>query len=176
VVEVSRRWQRGSSFQEFSLGQLVLQSVSLGLQYRVFFPIEMVLMVKALITFEAVAHQLKPDCDVAAVSRKHVTRIFMQQFNPLRLAREGLRGGPELLDALVKAPLLISEGLRLLEQTTRRPAQNPLAGIRGTLFGGFSLLAGAILAVGAVGGQPSLWPLAALFFITGLIAALNKKS
>ncbi len=176
VAEVSRRWQRHATFEEFSLGQLILESVSLGAQYRIYFPIEMVLMVKALVTFEAVGHILRPGFDVASASRRHVTQLFLQQWNPLRLARESLRGGPELLDAMVKAPLLITEGLRLLEQTTRRPAQNPLAGIRGTLFGGFALLTGAILMVGSIDSQARLWPLAVLFFLIGLFAALNQKS
>jgi ubiquinone biosynthesis protein len=168
VEEVCRRWQRSSTFEGFSLAQLILESVGRGAQFRIYFPVELVLMVKALVTFEGVGHVLKPGFDVAAVSQAHINGIFLRQFSPLRLAREGLRGAPELVDALVKAPMLVTEGLRLLEAQTRRPTENPFAGIRGTILGGFFLLAGAIL---ATGGAP--WWVAALLFATGVLVAVR---
>lgn len=170
VAEVSRRWQRAQGGEGFSIARLILESVALGARYRMAFPVEMVLMVKALVTFESAGEMLVPGFDVAAVSRPHVSAIFLQQFSPARLARATLRSAPELMDAAVKMPLLITEGLRLLERTTRRPAQNPFAGVRGTIFGGFCIVAGAILA--AAQGP---WPLSALLFLVGLAAALNKK-
>ncbi|MEE8526030.1 MAG: AarF/UbiB family protein, partial [Thermoanaerobaculia bacterium] len=183
VEEVSRRWQRASSFADFSLGKLILESVGLGGRYRVYFPVEMVLMTKALVTFEAVGHILVPGFDVAAASKRHIQRIILRRFSPLRLAQEGLRGVPELIDAVVKGPLLISEGLRLLEQTTRRPRENPFAGVRGTIFGGFCMVAGAILLSNAGPPDASLepaqilarWGLPALLFLAGILAALNKR-
>ena len=171
IEEVSRRWRRVANFREFSLGQLILESVGRGAHYRMYFPVEMVLMVKALVTYEGVGHLLMPGFDVAAVSQPHVTKIFLGQFNPLRLVKEGLRGAPEIVDALIKAPLLITEGLRVLERTTRKPPENPLAGVRGTLFAGFCLIAGAIL---AASGKP-VWMWAPLFALA-LLLAIRKGS
>lgn len=168
VEEVCRRWQRASTFEDFSLAQLILESVGRGAQFRIYFPVELVLMVKALVTFEGVGHILRPGFDVAAVSQAHINKIFLRQFSPVRLAREGLRGAPELVDALVKAPMLVTEGLRLLELQTRRPTENPFTGIRGTLFGGFCLLAGAIL---LTGGAP--WWVAAMLFVVGVLLAVR---
>jgi len=141
----------------------------MGGSFRMYFPVEMVLMVKAIVTFEGVGHLLTPGFDVAGASRRHVNKLFLQQFSPLRLARESLRGAPELVDALVKAPMLITEGLRVLEQTTRQPAENPFSGIRATIFSGFCLVAGAILAAGD--GPILLW--SGLFAI-GLVLALRQ--
>jgi ubiquinone biosynthesis protein len=169
VEEVCRRWQRSSTFEGFSLAQLILESVGRGVQFRLYFPVETVLMVKALVTFEGVGHILRPGFDVASVSQAHINRIFLHQFSPMRLAREGMRGAPELMDALVKAPMLVTEGLRLLELTTRRPTENPFAGIRGTLFGGFCMLAGAILL--AFGTAP--WWVAAILFVVGVLLAIR---
>jgi ubiquinone biosynthesis protein len=170
VEEISRRWRRRATFQEFSLAQLVLESVSRSAQFRMYFPVELVLMIKALVTFEAVGHMLLPAFDVAAVSQPHITRIFLGQFSPLRLVREGLRGAPEIVDALVKAPLLITEGLRVLERTTHQPPENPFSGVRGTLFAGFCLVAGAILA--AFGKPVYFW---APLFVIALVLALHKE-
>ena len=104
-------------------------------------------------------------------AKPHITRIFLGQFNPLRLVREGLRGAPEIVDALIKAPLLITEGLRVLERTTRKPPENPLAGVRGTLFAGFCLIAGAILA--AFGKPVYIW---APLFLIALVLAVRRGS
>lgn len=184
VEEVSRRWQRASSFHDFYLARLILTSVSLGGQYQVYFPVEMGLMTKALITFEAVGHVLKPGFDVAAASKTRITRIIVERFRPWRLAQESLRGVPKIIDAVVKAPMLIGEGLRLLEQTTRRPQANPFAGVRGTIFGGFCMVAAAILLASAGLPTPGLsplqafarWGLPVLLFLIGSLAALNKRA
>ena len=169
IEDICRRWTRSASFSGFSMGQLILESVSRGGQYRMSFPVEMVLMVKAIVTFEGVGHILQPGFDVAGVAKTHVSRILVQRFMPLRIARESLRGAPELVDTLIKVPNLISEGLQLLEQMTHRPAENPFAGIRGTLFGGFCLVAGAIFA--AYGGP---WPVWAALVTFGLLIPLRK--
>jgi ubiquinone biosynthesis protein len=169
VAETSKRWRRAATFEDFSLAQLVLESLTRGAHYRVYFPVELVLMVKALITFEAVGHTLLPGFDVAHVSREHIRDVFIRQFSPLRLMQEELRGAPDLVDALVRMPLLVTEGLRVLERTTRRPAENPLAGVRGTLIAGFCLVAGAILM--AFHGP---WPLWAVLFLLAPFAALRR--
>jgi ubiquinone biosynthesis protein len=168
VEDVSRRWSRHANFAEFSLARLILESVGKAGKYRMYFPVEMVLMVKALVTFEGVGQILKPGFDVAEVSQRHINRIFFGQFNPLRLAKESLRGAPEVVDALVKAPLLITEGLKFLEQSTK-PRENPLAGLRGTLMAGACLIAAAIL---IAFGQP--WWLALPLFLLAVGLFLRK--
>lgn len=171
VEDLSRRWQRNSTFEGFSLGRMILESVALGARFRVYFPLEMVLMSKALVTFEGVGQTLRPGFDVAEVSRRHIRTVLIHQWNPLHLAMEGLSGAPEIIEAVVKAPQLLGQGIRFLEKATKNQNENPFAGLRGTLFGGFCLVAGAILA--AANGP---WPLWALLFTIGLLAALNKKS
>lgn len=168
VTEILLRWHQNANFREFSLAQLIMYTTNLGAHYRMYFPVEMVLMVKALVTFEGVGQVLKPGLDVAAVSQEHVNKIFLHQFSPFRMAKDALRGAPEVIEAIAKAPMLVTEGLRLLEQA-RRPTQNPLAGLRGTLFGGFCMLAGAVL---VTGGRP--WYLWAPLFVVGIFAALHR--
>jgi ubiquinone biosynthesis protein len=169
VADISRRWQGHATFEGFSLGRLVLESLGRGARYRMYFPVELVLMVKALITFEGVGHVLLPGFDVAEVSRRHIRDVFLGQFSPLRVLQEELRGAPELMDALVKVPLLVTEGVRVLEQSTKRPKPNPFAGLRGTLLAGFCLIAGAIL---LASGRP--WPLWAVFFGLAPFLAMRR--
>ena len=169
VADVSRRWRRRSSDDFSSLGRLILDSVGRGVRYRMYFPVELVLMVKAIVTFESVGRLLDPKLDVAAVSQRHLGSILIAQISPFRLAREGLHGAPELIDTLAKLPMLVTASLRALEQATTRPPENPFAGMRGTMFAGFCLVAGAILA--AFHGPPLLW---GGLFALGLLLALRR--
>lgn len=169
VTEVLHRWNRSANFRDFSLAQLILQSVNEGAVHNMYFPVEMILMVKALVTFEGVGQILKPGLDVAEVSRKHANQIFVDQFKPLALGRQLLRGLPEILEAVGKLPSVVTEGVRLIEQVTRRPPENPFAGLRGTIFGGFCLVAGAVLA-----GAHGPWPVWAALFVLGIASALSR--
>jgi ubiquinone biosynthesis protein len=170
VEDVCRQWSHHARFGEYSLGRLILASVSRGARHRMYFPVELVLMAKAIVTFEAVGNILLPDFDIAAVSKKHVARVTLQRFAPLRLAQESLTALPELVDALAKTPRLVTEGLQLVEQATQRPSENPFAGLRATLFGGACLVAGAILA--GFGGP---WPIWALLLLIGILLPLRRK-
>lgn len=145
VEEICRRWAKTSNFKEYPLAHLILRSVAQGARYDMYFPVETVLMVKALVTFEGVGQILNPGFDVKEVSQKHVNAIFLDQFSPFRLAKEGLRGAPELIEALSKAPMLITEGLRLLESAQHQPRENPLAGLKPTLLAGSCIIGAALL-------------------------------
>jgi ubiquinone biosynthesis protein len=169
VRELCRRWRRVAKFEEFSLALLILEATRLGARYSLYFPVEMVLMVKALVTYEGVGFMLDKDFNVAEVSQRHVGRIFRHQYSPRRLLREAQRIGPQLVDALAKLPILVGESLRMLEQRTRRQPTRPLRGTRATLFGGFCLVAGAILA--AFEGP---WTVSVTLLILGLLVSLRK--
>jgi ubiquinone biosynthesis protein len=170
VEDVCRQWAQRSRFGGFSMGRLILQSVGRGARHRMYFPVELVLMSKAIVTFEAVGEMLLPGVDVATVTRKHVSRVTLQRFAPLRLARESLTALPELIDALGKTPRLLTEGLRLVEQASRQPTESPFSGLRATLFGGACLVAGAILA-----GLDGPWPIWVALFVIGILLPLRRK-
>ena len=161
VAELCRRFYRAQRYGEVNVGQLILESVGLAGQYRMYFPVEMVLMTKALVTFEAVGRTLLPGFDVADVSRKHVNQLFRSQFNPVALLKESFRGAPELVDLIVKSPTLMAEGIRFVETRMRAPATSPLAGLRTALLSGATLVSGVIAVT--TGGPWFLWgPLFAL--------------
>jgi len=169
VKEVARKWRRHARFEEFSLALLILECIQLGGRYRLYFPVELVLMVKGLVTYEGVGYLLDPDFNVAEVSERFVGRIFRQEYSPARLLKEGLRVAPDLFDAILKLPLLVSEGLGVLEERTRRRPQRPLTGVRATLYGGACLVAGAILL-----GLDGPWPVALILLVIGLLLPLRR--
>lgn len=168
--ELCRRWRRAAHFEEMSLAMLMLRSLQLGAKYNLYFPVEMVLMVKALVTYEGVGYLMNPDFDVAVVSRRHVLSIFRSQFSPARLFQQAVRSAPDLADGILRLPLLVSEGLRILEMQTRQPPQKPLTGLRGTIFGAASLISGSVLA--AFGTPWFLWgPL----MLIGILVPLRRE-
>jgi len=169
VREVARRWRQRASFREFSLAMLILECVQLGARYQLYFPVEMVLMVKALITYEGVGYLLDADFNVAEVSERHVGRIFRLEFSPVRLFKEGVRAAPDIFDAIFKMPLLVSEGLSMLEERTQKPPRRRLAATQATILGGFCLVAGAILL--AFDGP---WVVSLILFVLGLVLPLRR--
>jgi ubiquinone biosynthesis protein len=171
VVDLSRRFLTRSRRGEIGIAQLILESVGLGARYRVYFPVEMTLMVKALVTFEGVGRALDPRLDVAGLSRRHVTRVLQAEFTPAAIARELLRQAPELVELAVRLPRILADGGRFLEHTfQQRPPENPTAGMRSAVIAGACLIGGA---VALTGGAPA--PLWIVLFAAALVLAVKGK-
>jgi ubiquinone biosynthesis protein len=144
VIELSRRFLLRAQRGDFSIARLILESIRLGGRYRMYFRVELVLMVKALITFEGVGRMVDPDLDVVALSRNHIRRIFRNQFRPERLTEELWRNGPELLDLVSRLPELLSRLARLLDRPSPSPTVGPLAGLRGAIVAAACILGGVL--------------------------------
>ncbi|HET7462608.1 MAG TPA: AarF/UbiB family protein, partial [Longimicrobium sp.] len=170
VSDLSRRFVSLASRGEISIAQLILESVGLGGRYRVFFPVEMTLMVKALVTFEGVGRMLDPQLDVAAVSQKHVSKIFQQQFDPRLLTRQLLRGSPELVDLAIRLPQLLSAGFKFADEHLNSPPQNPLSGIKGSILAAACIVGGVLAAIQHA--SPLLW--GALFVLAVVLSVFGK--
>jgi ubiquinone biosynthesis protein len=147
------RWFRSSSFRRYSTGQAILQSILLAGQYRINYPGEMILMIKALVTVEGVANSLEPGFDILKSSRGHVQSLMLQQFNPLSMLQASLLVVPELIDVLNRSPLVLSDGLKHFESSLKQAPSDSSKRLQSTILTGFGLLAAAIL---FAAGAP--WP------------------
>lgn len=171
VTDLLRRFLLQAHHGNFSLAQLILESLRLSSRYRIFFPVEMTLMVKALVTFEGVGQFLSPNLDVPALSRKHIQRIYSQHFSIDNLYKHFMRGAPELLDFMVRLPKLASDSSRSLEDFLNdgNTQENPLSGIKSALIAG-ACVVGMVISL-VQDGHPalsvSLLIAAILFFIFG---------
>jgi ubiquinone biosynthesis protein len=161
------RWLITPNFKDFSLAQVILQSVLLAGHYHIQYPGEIILMVKALITIEGVGYIFDPEIDIPFAARKYVRFILMQEFNPLAVIRDSALILPEMMDVLRKSPLILTEGIKAFESNLQRPTSSgPMNGTRGTLLAGFCLVAGALLL--AFHGPWLVW--AALFLVAAFLA------
>jgi ubiquinone biosynthesis protein len=162
------RWLVAPNFKDFSLGQVILQSLLLAGHYRIQYPGEIILMVKALITIEGVGYLFDPEINIPLAARKHVQYILLQEFDPVHMIRDSALVIPEMMDVLRKGPLILSEGIKNLESNQNKPPTGALDGIRGTLLAGFCLLAGTIIL--ALQGPWYAW---AILFILALFLAFR---
>jgi len=166
ATDLYTRWLMTPNFKEFSLAQVILQSVLLAGHYHIQYPGVIILMVKALVTIEGVGHIFDPELDIPSAARKHVRFILMQEFNPLTMLRDSALILPEMMDVLRKSPLILTEGIKAVESNLKKPPSGPLNGARGTLLAGFCLLAGALLL--AFHGPWFVWT--ALFLLAAFLA------
>lgn len=156
VTDLFRRFLLRHADGTLSLAQLILESLKIGGRHRIFFPVEMTLMVKALVTFEGVGLQLDPHLDVPGLSRKHIRAIYAEHYDPLRLFRQFVNGLPELVDVLVRAPEFIAESARYAQQIFNTPRRgNPMPGIRSGLMAASCIIGGVIAFTS--GAPPFLW-------------------
>ncbi|NBC86493.1 MAG: AarF/ABC1/UbiB kinase family protein [Bacteroidetes bacterium] len=172
VADMARHFLMRSQQGEISFAQVILQSLSLGGRYHVFFPVEMTLMVKALVTYEGVGRTLDPDLDVVSVSRRHVQAIFRERFDPRALGRELVSNAPEFIDVMMQLPQLMSQGASFVDErlNTRPSSDDQIEGLRSGIIAG-SCIVGGVMAV--VQGGP-LWLSIPLFVIGGILALFAR--
>ena len=162
VVELSRRFLLHAQRGDFSIARLILESIRLGGRYRMYFRVDLVLMIKALVTFEGVGRMVDPDLDVVALSRLYIGRIFRDQFRLERLTRELWRNGPELLDLVGRLPELLAQSTRQMDYADPAPSAAPLAGLRGAILGAACILGGVLTLI-----QSDAWLLGSGLLLAG---------
>jgi ubiquinone biosynthesis protein len=171
VAELYGRWLRSASFQEFSMAQVILQSIMLAGRYHITYPSEIILMVKAMVTVEGVANILAPDLNLADSARPHVRRLLLHEFNPINLLKDSALVVPEMVEIINRSPLILSEGLKKLEYSlSEKPPSRRLGGSSGAILAGFSILAGSVVV--AFQGP---WPIWAGLFGFAAFLALRKQ-
>ena len=171
-VEIGMRWVRNPNFNDFSLALLIFESVVLGAKYRMYFPLELVLMVKAIITFEGVGNVILPGLDIAKVTKRPIRKLILNEVNPLELAKTTLQNAPEVLDVISRSPLVLVELFKKLEQNLFEKKEDktpPIASMKYMVFAGLCVIGACIL---VASGQP--WQAYTALFAIGGIFALKS--
>lgn len=170
--EVGMRWVKSPNFNEFSLALLIYESVVLGAKYRMYFPLELVLMVKAIVTFEGVGNVIMPGLDIAKVTKKPIRKLVLNEVNPIELVKTTLQNAPEVIDVITRSPLVLVELFKRTEQELfekKDPKVSPMTSMRYMVFGGMCVIGACIL---VASGQP--WQAYTALFAIGGIFALKS--
>lgn len=164
---VGNKWLKSPNFKEFSLAKLILESVALGSKYRLYYPLELVLMVKAIITYEGVGNVIMPGFDIQKVSKKHIRKMLLGEVNPVDLFKAQLQNAPEFMDIISRSPLVLSEAFKRFENGLVEKKKPLTQGVQNTIFGGCCVIGGSILAAAGLDWMVYT-PLLALGFILAL--------
>ncbi|MDB5227239.1 MAG: ubiquinone biosynthesis protein [Bacteroidota bacterium] len=167
-VQVGNKWLKSPNFKDFSLAKLILESVALGSKYRLYYPLELVLMVKAIITYEGVGNVIMPGFDIQKVTKKHIRKMLLGEVNPLELLKTQLQSAPEFMDIIMRSPLVLSEAFKRYETQLVEKEKPASVGLQNTIFGGCCIVGGSILA--AAGLQ---WFVFTPLLVLGFILALK---
>jgi ubiquinone biosynthesis protein len=168
LTDLNRRWVSASRFHRFSIAQLILRSINLAGRYRVYYPEEVILMTKALVTIEGLGNMLEPDLELVTVARRHIQQIIRGEFNPATVWRRALIAGPEFFDILQRSPMIVAHTLQRLERLNQMSPSSPVAGVKETVLAGFALVAVAVL---VAAGAP--WPAWLALLVISLILVIR---
>jgi ubiquinone biosynthesis protein len=171
-TDVGMRWVRNPNFNDFSLALLIFESVVLGAKYRMYFPLELVLMVKAIVTFEGVGNVIVPGLDIAKVSKKHIRKLVLSEVNPIELFKTTFQNAPEVIDVITRLPLLMVELFKKSEHELfdkKEESISPMSSMKYMVFGGMCVIGACIL---VASGQP--WQAYTAMFAIGGIFALKS--
>lgn len=166
LSDLNRRWLGTSRYDKISAAQLILQSIAVAGRYRIFYPEEIILMTKALVTVEGVATLFEPGLELTTAARSHVNQIILHEFNPQTLYRNVLLSAPEFLDVLLRSPMIFAQMLQQIERNTATSPPQPLSGLKEIMFAGFCVVAVAILI--AAGAPWFIWLF--LLFVAAFVA------
>ena len=168
LTDLNRRWASSSRHHRLSIAQLILQSIGLAGRYHVYYPEEVILMVKAMVTVEGVANILDPSIEMMVVARSYVYRIILFELNPATLYRRSLISAPEFLDIMLRSPMIIARELQQMDQRNQSGRTASFSGFKETILAGFLLVTSAVLAAGGVA-----WPIWVSLLIVALIVAIR---
>jgi ubiquinone biosynthesis protein len=168
LTDLNRRWGSASKYHRFSVTQLVLRSINLAGRYRVYYPEEIILMTKALVTIEGVGLLLDPDLELTVVARKHIRAILRDEFDLGRLWQQTVINAPELMDILRRSPMILARVLQRLEHEQIGPHPISYPGLKEIVLAGFALIAIAIL---VSAGVP--WPIWLALILVAVMLALR---
>jgi ubiquinone biosynthesis protein len=146
-VHVANSYFKSANFNEFSIAKLIMQSTDLGAKYGMYYPMELILMSKAMITFEGVGEIIKPGLDIVEISKKHVTRLLISEVRPKDLLKQSLQNAPEFLDTITRGPGLFVEMFNRMEQEVNKKPTRKTEGMKGAILAGSCIIGGSVLLV-----------------------------
>lgn len=86
----------GRPLKEIEVSSIVRDIVAGALKFEIEIPVELTMMLRALMTIEGVGKEIYPELDVFQVAKPYLTRIVWQRYHPSKLGAELLHGIEQL--------------------------------------------------------------------------------
>lgn len=121
--------------QELNLGQLLLDISTMLRENRLKVPVDLAVMIKALITAEGTARQLYPELNVVKEAEPYVKRLALERWKPEVLWRDLRRNLSTLFTLQRELPLRLSQIVEKIDrgELNIRFQHANLGGLRSTL-------------------------------------------
>jgi ubiquinone biosynthesis protein len=121
--------------REINLGQLLLEISTLLRENRVQLPVDLAIMIKALVTAEGTARQLYPELDVVEEAKPYVKKLALERWQPLVLWQDLRRNLYNLFMLQKQLPMRFSQIVEKIDQgeLSIRFQHENLSGVRSTL-------------------------------------------
>ncbi len=121
--------------REINLGQLLLEISTLLRENRVQVPVDLAIMIKALVTAEGTARQLYPELDVVEEAKPYVKKLALERWKPLVLWQDLRRNLYNLFMLQKQLPMRFSQIVEKIDQgeLSIRFQHENLSGVRSTL-------------------------------------------
>lgn len=121
--------------REINLGQLLLEISTLLRENRVQVPVDLAIMIKALITAEGTARQLYPELDVVEEAKPYVKKLALERWKPLVVWQDLRRNLYNLFMLQKQLPMRFSQIVEKIDrgELSIRFQHENLSGVRRTL-------------------------------------------
>jgi len=106
----------GRSLKEVQASALVRDIVAGAMKFDIAIPVELTMMIRAMMTIEGVGKEIHPELDVFAVAKPYLAKIAMQRYHPLRVGMDLLRGAGRLGNMARDLPFQLQDILEDLRQ------------------------------------------------------------
>lgn len=160
-----------AAVEEIRLGMLLLDISDLIHDHRLKIPLDLFLMIKALVVMEATARLIYPRLNIVAELKPHLQRLAMERFNPTRLLRNFRSALFKALSSPARFPKRLAHIVEKIERGEMRLhfEHHNLGPMRQTLDNIFSRLTLGIIAGAMIIGS-------SLILVTGLPPKLGDYS
>lgn len=105
----------GASLEDVSLAQIILDTLQIGVKYKVYFPSDTFLMSKSLITIESIGTMLVPGLKLNELTRPFTQQIFIKRFGFNNIVQGFARSAPDIIDFLKNLPATTINAFKRLE-------------------------------------------------------------
>ena len=121
--------------RELNLGQLLLDLSTMLRENRLQVPVDLAIMIKALITAEGTARQLHPDLNVVEEAKPYIKRLVAERWKPKVLWRDLSRNIYNLVFLQKQLPMRLAQIVEKIDrgELNIRFQHENLGGIRSTL-------------------------------------------
>ncbi len=106
----------GTSLNQVELSQMLDEVTQVATKHHVRMPPNFALLIKAIVTMEALCRELNPDFNLTELSKPYVEDLILEKYHPKRLMGKFMNGVAEFNKVIIDVPRLMARTMRKLQR------------------------------------------------------------